>query len=122
MSNIEKEAILSASFKLPSLLNQNMNKKIIEDGYGMKGKSKWIIEAIDSFLQLDNYVEIVGLSDDLEKNTCVVSLRAPRTLMLKTEEAIVQIRKEFPLLEGVKSKIFRASIYQRVLNNFTGVR
>ena len=32
-----------------------MQQRIISDGYGMRGKSKWIVEAIESFLKLDDY-------------------------------------------------------------------
>jgi len=38
-------------------------------------------------------------------------------LKLKLDKAIIQIRKEFPTLEGVKSRIMRTAILQRILRS-----
>jgi hypothetical protein len=108
----------SFSFKLPGKINQQMNEAIVAEGRGLRGKSKWIIEAIESFLSLENFPELTSLSEGVEKNPTAITIRIPSALMLRLENAIVIIRKNHPALEGVKSKIVRASIYQRILGNF----
>mgnify|MGYP006382042185 FL=1 len=39
------------------------------------------------------------------------------SLKLRIDKAIVQVRKEFPSMEGVKSRIFRTAIMQRILRS-----
>lgn len=114
------EQKISFSFRLPESLNQQMNESIVKEGRGLKGKSAWIREAVENFLALTNYAELVSLSEDKEKSlkSVTISMRLPRNLMLAVEQAIIDVRRTYPALEGVKSKIIKSSIYQRVLGNF----
>lgn len=107
--------MLTTTAKLPKSIQQTMLEKIIRDGYGMRGKSKWISEAIEHFLILDNYPELVDIANEMEEMTDVVSMRLSRELVQKLDVAIIVVRKEFPALEGVKSSIIRASIIQRLI-------
>ena len=45
--------------RLPKGVRQEMLKRIVQEGYGLRGKSKWITEAIDSLLALPNFVDYV---------------------------------------------------------------
>lgn len=110
-----KEPTLTVTFKLPENLNQRLDEKIIADGYGMRGKSKWIREAIEQFFTYDDFPELVSIADDIENATDSVSVRFPRKLLLEIEEMVISIRKEHPELEGVKSKIVRAAVIQRLI-------
>lgn len=120
--------ITTTTAKIPKAINQQMLEKIIQDGYGMRGKSRWINEAVTSFLKLDNYPELVDIADDVtnksstdeseEKNKQameIISLRISNELMLALENAVIEIRKLYPAIEGVKGKIIRASIIQRLI-------
>lgn len=101
--------------KMPRPLMQEMLEKVINDRYGMRGKSKWIIEAIISFLKLPDYEELVNIADDIEDVSEVVSLRLPVDVMVELENAVITVRKIYPAMEGVKSNIIRGSIIQRLL-------
>lgn len=103
------------SIKLQKKLHRRLQQRIIEDGYGMRGKSRWIIEAIQSLLQLDDYPTLVDIAEDMDDLTDIVSIRLPEELMMKIEKAVIHIRKQFPGIEGVKSNLIRASIVQRLL-------
>ena len=103
------------SIKLQKNLHRQLQQRIIEDGYGMRGKSKWIIEAVESLLQLRDYPSLVEIAEDMDQLSDMVSIRLPENLMLKIEKAIVHIRKQYPMIEGVKSNLIRASIIQRLL-------
>ena len=109
------------SIKLQKNLHRRLQKRIIEDGYGMRGKSKWIIEAIESFLKLTDYPTLVDIAEDMDQLRDMVSIRIPEDLMLRIEKAIVYVRQQFPTLEGVKSNLIRASIIQRLLREPTSV-
>ena len=106
---------VSTSFKLPATLEQSMLGQIVNDGYGFRGKSRWINEAIEAFITLPKYHEYVKIADEMESLSKIVSIRAPEELMDKIELALVAVRKIYPSMEGVKSNIIRASIMQRLV-------
>jgi len=103
------------SIKLQKKLHHRLQQRIIEDGYGMRGKSKWIIESVESLLRLADFPTLVDIAEDMNQLTEIVSIRLPEELMLKIERAVVQVRKQYPSIEGVKSNLIRASIVQRLL-------
>lgn len=109
------------SIKLQKNLHRRLQQRIIEDGYGMRGKSKWIIESIESLLQLSDYPTLVEIAEDMDQLSDMVSIRVPEDLMLRIEQAIIHVRKQFPTIEGVKSNLIRASIIQRLLRQPTSV-
>lgn len=103
------------SIKLQKNLHRQLQQRIIEDGYGMRGKSKWIIESIETLLTLDDYPTFVDIAEDMDHLNEMVSIRMPEVLMNRIEHAVVNVRKHYPKLEGVKSNLIRASIIQRLL-------
>ena len=48
-------------------LKEEMQKSIINNGYGMHGKSKWFSDAINSFTQQSDYVELVEHGVDINQ-------------------------------------------------------
>lgn len=111
------DKIYTTTAKLPKSINQTMLEKIVKDGYGLRGKSKWICEAIQEFLKLDNYPELTEIADDMETMDAIVSMRINEKLMKAIDKATVEVRKKYPSIEGVKSKIIRASIIQRFIRS-----
>jgi hypothetical protein len=110
------------SIKIQKKLHHRLQQRIINDGYGMRGKSTWIIEAIEQFLQLTDYPELVDIADDMDEQlTEMISLRLPESLVKMLENAIIVVRKDYPAMEGVKSNVIRASIMQRLLREPTSV-
>lgn len=112
---------IMTSIKLQKKLHFRLQQRIISDGYGMRGKSKWMIEAIESFLTLPDYPTLVDIADDMDDLSDIVSIRLPEPLMLKIEHAIIEVRRHFPAMEGVKSNLIRASIIQRLIRETTSV-
>jgi len=101
--------------KLQKQLHHRLKQQIINDGYGMRGKSKWIVESIELLLKLSDYPSLVDLADDMEQLSDMLSIRMPETLVLRIDNAVIQIRRQYPTIEGVKSNLIRASIIQRLL-------
>lgn len=98
-----------------------MQQRIISDGYGMRGKSKWIVEAIESFLMLTDYPTLADIACDMDQLSEVISIRLPDALMSKLDKAIIEVRRHYPAMEGVKSNLIRASIMQRLIREPTSV-
>ena len=112
---------VTTSIKLQKNLHRRLQQRIIEDGYGMRGKSKWIIESIESLLSLSDYPTLVDIADDMDQFSDMISIRLPEDLVIRIEKAVVHIRKQYPTIEGVKSNMIRASIMQRLLQPSTSV-
>lgn len=109
------------SIKVQSKLHYKMQQRIISDGYGMRGKSKWIVEAIESLLLIPDYPTLVDIAGDMDQLTEIISIRMPEELMGKIDRAIIDVRRHYPAMEGVKSNLIRASIMQRLIREATSV-
>jgi metal-responsive CopG/Arc/MetJ family transcriptional regulator len=105
------------SIKVQKKLHYKMQQRVISDGYGMRGKSRWIIEAIENFLQLPDYPDLVDIADDMDQLSEIISIRLPEILMVAIDKAIIQVRRDYPAMEGVKSNLIRASIIQRLIRS-----
>lgn len=112
---------MMTSIKLQKLLHFKMQQRVICDGYGMRGKSKWIVEAIESFLQLSDFPTLTDIADDMDHLSEVISIRITDDLMDKLDQAIIKVRRQYPAMEGVKSNLIRASIMQRLIREATSV-
>lgn len=112
---------MMTSIKLQKALHYKLQQQIISDGYGMRGKSKWIIEAVEDLLQIPDYPSLVDIAVDMDHLTDIVSIRFPETLTRKIDEAIINVRRKYPAMEAVKSNLVRASIMQRLIRSTTTV-
>ena len=105
------------AFAVPSSLKKELLEHVIKEGYGLRGKSKWISEAVESLLNLNDYRELISYNDEMhgfdEMETAVIEY----SLKSKLEHAILEVRKEYPTLEGVKSRILRTAIMQRIIRS-----
>lgn len=108
---------IKVSFVVPEALQKEMRQQVIEDGYGMRGKSKWIAEAINDLLQLNNYAELVKLSEEMKGFEKQETIAINKDLKRALDKASISIRREYPILEGVQSHIIRTSIMQRLLRS-----
>ena len=94
---------------------KEIHVKMLEEGYSLREKSKWISEAIEDFLTLTEYqslVEMAELVSDLTKNETIY---ITSDIEDQLDEAIIKVRRQYPALEGVKSLIVRASIIRRLV-------
>ncbi len=105
------------TFVVPENLQKDLRLHVINDGYGLRGKSQWVSEAIIRLTQIDNYPELVNYSDEMHTLEKVETIVIDQEIKMLLEEAIVKIRKVFPIMEGVKSRIVRTAILQRLLRS-----
>jgi hypothetical protein len=103
------------SFKLTESANKRLNEKVVSDGYTMRSKSLWIAEAIQAFLEMPNYPELVHLVFESDKPSVMTNVSVSEDLHKKVREAVLEVRKTYPDTEGVQSNIVRASIMQRLV-------
>ena len=109
------ESKIRTTVRLPLGVRNEMLQKIIEDGYGFRGKSKWITEAIESLLSLTDFEEFVKIADQMSDLPKAEIVYFPPYVKANLDQAIIRVRKRFPTLEGVQSCIIRSSIIQRLI-------
>lgn len=103
------------AFAVQKSFKDELRKHVVQSGYGLRGKSKWISESIESLLLLRDYPELISYNDEMYGFDQIETAVIEYPLKLKIEKAVIQIRKEFPTMEGVKSRILRTAIMQRIL-------
>lgn len=116
MSNVVKlNKKIRISYCLPEAILVDVKSAMMSQGYDLKGKSKWITEAIHQLLSLPNYSDLVMINDQMDGFGKMDSISLDVTLKEKLDVAILEIRKRHPIIEGVQSKILRTAIVQRLL-------
>lgn len=103
--------------RFPKRLKAEMQSALVKSGYGLHGKSKWLKEALVTFLQQSNFIDYVEHGTDINQ----AELSQVEAFyfddhsfeMLKT--AFVKVRVTFPLFEGVQSAIIRAAVVYELM-------
>lgn len=103
------------TIRLPVRLKKEMVRKMIEDDYGLRGKSRWICEAVLQLLgRLDWTDELLGDYAIQSDDTDVVTL-SPEVVEL-INNAIPFAIESYPHLKGgAQSAIIRTSINARIM-------
>lgn len=102
-------------------LKTEMQKAIIQLGYGLHGKSRWLEEAINLFLAQSNYIELVETGIDINQADLihVEAFYLDKETIKRIKSALVSVRVQNPLFEGVQSAFIRAcviySLYRQML-------
>lgn len=104
------------SFVIPQNVQQDLKIKMVQDGYDLKGKSRWVAEAINDLLTLQSYADLVKINDEMHGFEKMESIVVAPDLKAKLDDAVVQIRTKYPAIEGVQSRILRTAIVQRLLS------
>lgn len=103
------------AFAVPSTLKHELQQRVISDGYGLRGKSKWVSEAIVKLFDYPNHLDLIFYSDEIQgldsMETVVLDVEIKDAVDMK----IIDVRKKYPELEGVKSRVLRAAVIQRLL-------
>ncbi len=105
------------TFVLPDNLQKDLRGQIAKDGYDMRGKSRWVSEGIEFLLEMSNYPELVYISGEMKGFEKVESVVVSKSLKKYLDNAIIHIRKSYPAMEGVQSRILRTAIVQRLIRS-----
>jgi hypothetical protein len=103
------------TFVLPAQLQHDYKTNIVNQGYSLREKSKWISNAVSDLLEMPNYIELVYYGDEFggfDKSETIV---VDESLKHALDSAVVEVRKNYPAIEGVQSRVLRTAILQRLL-------
>ncbi len=109
--------IRKVTVKLPSALKTSLPSRILADGYNMRQKSKWVVEAINS-LMINNGWEGALISELVIKPDTQDVFSIPNDLVLKINHEAHRISLKNPSLNANQSTIIRAAINRRMLGFF----
>lgn len=103
------------SFFIPEMLCRDIKEQMIKEGYDLKGKSRWVAEAVTTLFSMQQYIDLVKINDQMKGFEKMESVTIERSLKERLDEAIISIRKKYPDIEGVQSRILRTAIMQRLI-------
>jgi hypothetical protein len=99
---------------IPGNIKNELRQRMLKDGYGLREKSIWISEAIESLIKLDDFPTLVQMAGMVSNLSDVETVYITPKLKDAVEEALLNVRRNHPGLEGVTSLIVRASIIRRL--------
>lgn len=107
---------IKVTVRFPKSLRQEMLSTVVDDKYGMRGKSKWVSEAVLAFLSRQSFVDMVDIGSEMSEAdlSAVESFYFDQDITDKIEAAIIIVRKVNPTCEGIKSIIIRSSVLQKL--------
>jgi hypothetical protein len=106
---------VKVAFVLPEPLQKDFKSHMVQNGYDLKGKSRWVSEAVEMLLQFSGYADLVKLNDEMSGFDKLESIVIERSLKKMITEASIAVRQKYPSLEGVQSRIVRTAIVQRLI-------
>lgn len=108
-------AKVKITFVIPANLQEDLKNRLIEDGYAIREKSRWVAEAVEKLLITDSFPDLVKINDEMKGFEKLESVVISKELKKQVDDAVIDIRKIYPVIEGVQSRILRTAIVQRLL-------
>ena len=98
--------------RFPKRLKAEMQAALIQSGYGLHGKSRWLKEAMAAFLRQPHFVDYVEQGIDINQAQLseVEAFYLDLETMQMMKDAFVKVRVKYPLFEGVQSAFIRAAV------------
>jgi hypothetical protein len=109
--------IKKVTVKMPGELKKSIPPQILKDGYNMRQKSKWVVEAIQSLLSKENW-EGALLSEVVVKPNDQDVFSVPSEIVAQINQEARRIAAQKPSLNANQSTIIRAAINRRMLGFF----
>lgn len=103
------------SFVIPESLQKDLKERIVLDGYSLKGKSQWVAEAVEHLFEIKSYIDLVKVNDVMQGFEKFESILIERKLKNQVDESVISVKKKYPEMDGVQSRIMRTAILQRLL-------
>jgi len=100
--------------KMTNALKTNLPRSILNDGYNMRQKSKWVVEAIISLLANSDW-EGALLSEVSIKPETKDVFRIPSDVLATINKEAARIEMNHPSLRANQSSIIRAAINRRLM-------
>ncbi len=114
---VDSSSVRKITVKLPSSLKSLLPIHILNDGYNMRQKSKWVVEAINALLSKEGW-EGALLSELMVTPNTQDVFSIPEEVAFKINQEVHRIALSNPSLNASQSAIIRAAINRRLLGFF----
>ncbi len=114
---MQEKKTKKVTVRFPKRLKSEMQNALVKSGYGLRGKSKWLAEAIQLFFKQSNFVELAeqGIDINQAELTEVEAFYLDPATSEIVKTASIDIRKKHPLFEGVQSALIRSAVIYRLM-------
>ena len=102
------------SVRLSQRLKDRLPTCVTRDGYGMRGKSQWVAEAVVSLLRREGW-EGALLAERVAPTDSQETFQLPADLVQRIQEEVRRVDQAHPSLHASQSTIVRAAINRRML-------
>ena len=115
---LQVSRVKKVTVKLPQDLKDSLPVKILNDGYNMRQKSKWVVEAVRSLLLSNKEWEGALLSETIVRADAQDVFSIPSGVVTLMNREAHRVAMENPSLNANQSTIIRAAINRRLLGFF----
>lgn len=114
--NIERKT-KKVTVRFSKRLKIEMQASLIQSGYGLHGKSRWLKEAIIHFLHQPHFIDYVehGIDINQAELTEIEAFYLDANTVQLLKNAFVKVRIKYPLFEGVQSAFIRAAVIHQLM-------
>lgn len=109
-----REDVRRVSIRLSQRLKNRLPTCVTEDGYGLRGKSQWVAEAVTSLLLREGW-EGALLAERVAPTDSQETFQFPADLVQRIQEEVRRVDRLYPGLYASQSTIVRAAINRRML-------
>ncbi len=92
------------------------------DGYGIRGRSRWLCEQIGELIRKDPALETVSAGEALDEFPLYQSIQVDETTDELIERAYHVVRSIDPMADGIQGALIRAAIRRAVPGGASAVR
>ena len=101
--------------RIPEKLSVELIEEVVRTQKNLKGKSKWVCEAIEDILVAPDLRELVDFDDAIQTNLKAESFSIPVKVKDKIQGALIGLRKALPEKNVTTSSIVRAAIIRKLI-------
>jgi len=102
-----------ATVQLPTKLKEQISQSVLSDGYGMRGKSRWINDAVINFLADPGWLDQLE-SDRISRNDTADCYTLDDNTYASIRRAALKVMQEDPLNDNPSGIIIRTAICWRI--------
>jgi len=103
------------SLAVPKPLTVELNKKLLDEGYGQRERSRWICEAIETLIETPAYEELVAEDYIRRGHNTSMNVTLSNDTYRRLTQAVIYVEKNTGLSD-VTTKLIRTAIMQRLLS------
>jgi hypothetical protein len=112
-----KKKTKKITVRFPKRLKTEMQAALVKSGYGLHGKSRWLKEAIVTFLLQPDFTDYVETGIDINQAELseVEAFYLDFDTIQMVKDAFVKVRVKYPLFEGVQSALIRSAVIYKLM-------